>query len=253
MLLYRAASDICSWNSQRERRKVCSDTGKRGVYFSTYPYQALSMLLEWGRDMPVGVFQLQRDVQLPIGKYAYRNLHPERYFRGDTFLPDVPLLEDENVDHVAWNDSVDYPAQGLGPVDVEVFMTGCDVADTARLCCVYDVKKDALLPLFVRYNFTPHAPYLDAFSRLACAGAFCTQPPLYLPLRRSATASATVSAMTEGAAGASGAAGTSGDTSADAAAAAAAASSRCECMRDADAASYSLAELEAISHVAGAR
>lgn len=163
-LLYRAGPDVCTWNRQFKKRKADGDTGKTGVYLATYPLQSLGMLLEYEQDMHVGVFCLTRDVRLPAGKYAFRDLHPELYTdaRG-AFVPNVPLPPDANINHVEWNHSTTFATNGLGPLDAEVFLADPSDVAAVRLLRVHAVTRKRLGPLLERYNHTPHAPYLDAF------------------------------------------------------------------------------------------
>jgi len=54
----------------------CSDTNKVGQYFSTYMLQALAMCVEYNKSMKLGVYELQEDVLVVVGKYAHLELSP---------------------------------------------------------------------------------------------------------------------------------------------------------------------------------
>jgi len=100
-ILYRSADRICSYKKSYLRRRECPDTGKKGVYFSTYVFQSLAMAIEYGADLELGVFETTGPIKVMDGKYNFRYIHPERYFRPDgSFITNVNVRRDENVSHI---------------------------------------------------------------------------------------------------------------------------------------------------------
>lgn len=100
-VLYRSASSICPYKNSYLRRKVCPDTGKNGVYFSTYILQSLAMAIEYGEDLELGIFETTAPIKVMNGKYSFRFIHPERYLRDDgSFITGVKTRKDENVSHI---------------------------------------------------------------------------------------------------------------------------------------------------------
>ncbi len=110
MYLYRSAPDVSAKYGTTEtclqNVMKCSDTDKMGIYFGNMPILAIAMSLEYNKLMDIGIFKIKRDKLKPLlkkrkGKYAYRQMHPERYFTSITkkFIPNVPLLPEENVPH----------------------------------------------------------------------------------------------------------------------------------------------------------
>jgi hypothetical protein len=69
-ILYRASPDICSYGSNLcNQKRICSNTGKKGVYFSTYILQSLAMSIEYKRDLELGIFITEAPLTVIIGKY----------------------------------------------------------------------------------------------------------------------------------------------------------------------------------------
>jgi hypothetical protein len=100
-ILYRSADKICEYKNSHLRRRECPDTGKTGVYFSTYVFQSLAMAIEYGADLELGIFKTTAPIKVMNGKYNFRFLHPERYFRSDgSFIANINVKRDENVSHI---------------------------------------------------------------------------------------------------------------------------------------------------------
>lgn len=100
-ILYRSASTICPYKNAYLHRKECPDTGKKGIYFSTYILQSLGMAIEYEEDLELGVFETTGPIKVMFGKYAFRNIHPERYLKDDgSFIRNVKVQKDENVSHM---------------------------------------------------------------------------------------------------------------------------------------------------------
>jgi hypothetical protein len=104
-IIYRATNDIFDYNSNNiiNSRRKCPDTGKTGIYFSNYVLQALAMSMEYETDLDLGIFRVLSPIFVINGKYSFRNIHSERYFRWNngesTLITNVEPLEDENINH----------------------------------------------------------------------------------------------------------------------------------------------------------
>lgn len=59
----------------------CEDTGKKGIYFGTNIYTPIGMLIEYNKPMKLCEYELKQDVLCYNGKYIFRYLEPERYFK----------------------------------------------------------------------------------------------------------------------------------------------------------------------------
>lgn len=177
-LLYRAANDVLAWATTADPRKHdASDTDKTGVWFATYPLQALGMLVEYDVDVPVAVFRLHKDLRLAFGKYSFRELDRDRYWTPDGRLRfHTTTLPQHNISHYEINGSVAFDTVGQSVFDAEVFLADLAQLRTLELLRVYDVRRAALQPHFMRYNFTPNAPYLGHFPLLDCEGASGAEP-----------------------------------------------------------------------------
>lgn len=81
------------------------ETGKTGIVFSTFPLFSLGQVLreevnEYKKNMFFGIYRITQDLTVPIGRYSFRNMNPNRFFnwRGD-FVPNVDVLPEENICH----------------------------------------------------------------------------------------------------------------------------------------------------------
>lgn len=134
-LLYRAGPQpIEMWQ--------CSDTNKFGVYFATYPMQSLGMVIEYKRNMLVGVFRTTADMLLTPGKYT-------RY----------------SWNHCDWTDPTDFQLQGATLLDMVVFIGDPDDIQKVELLRTYDVSYVKLKHYMETrcLNITPHTPILQHF------------------------------------------------------------------------------------------
>lgn len=102
--IYRAAPNISKYMTTEsciENIMTCSDTGKQGIYFATVPILSISMTLEYRCPLEIGVFEIIEDIELTIGKYEFRKLHPERYFDSTgELIRGVDPLPSENISHM---------------------------------------------------------------------------------------------------------------------------------------------------------
>jgi hypothetical protein len=149
--LYRSADNICPYEKSHLRRRECPDTGKKGVYFSTYVFQSLAMAIEYGADLELGVFKTTAPIKVMDGKYHFRFLHPERYFRKDgSFITNVDVRRDENVSHIEQT----YPLidmkknvlfdKDLDPKNGEVFIASPEDLKKVKLLKTYRFSVDGL-------------------------------------------------------------------------------------------------------------
>ena len=108
-LLYRSSPNICDQYGSHEKimnnMMKCGDTGKTGIYMGKFAILAIAMSLEYRNMMEIGVFRLNKDITVSIGKYDYRKLHIEDYFNvvdGEAKFNrdfDRELYPDENLSH----------------------------------------------------------------------------------------------------------------------------------------------------------
>jgi hypothetical protein len=80
--------------------KLDEDTDKTGLYFANYPLLAMGMALEYNTDMIFNVYRLKKSVVVYDGKYSFRTMHQDRYFNEHGFIPNVNILESENINHL---------------------------------------------------------------------------------------------------------------------------------------------------------
>jgi hypothetical protein len=106
--LYRCAPNIEILETLEGRRanvKVDGDTSKNGLYFGNQAIISLSMCIEYDRLMPIGIFKVTQDIDnVTIGKFAFREINPERYYddKGD-LIPGINIIPRENVSHIQCN------------------------------------------------------------------------------------------------------------------------------------------------------
>jgi hypothetical protein len=101
-ILYRAADNICEYSkSLIKMKQICTNTGKKGVYLSTYLLQSLAMAIEYNRNLQLGIFKTVKPISITEGKYSFRNIHPERYYdnKGNLILNVTPL-KNEMISHI---------------------------------------------------------------------------------------------------------------------------------------------------------
>ena len=159
-ILYRASDNICSYGSKicNQKRK-CSNTTKNGVYFSTYILQAIAMSIEYNRDMELGIFRTTVPMTVYIGKYSFRNIHPERW--NPRWPANHLILENENISHfntemepiIEYNNiPIDYALFDLDAGMGELFLTKKEELDNIELIETYKIKVD-VLKAFLKSEF----------------------------------------------------------------------------------------------------
>lgn len=77
----------------------CQDTGKIGLYFSDDRLLCVGMAIEYQVDIHLCVFVVTSPIVLYKGKYCFRDINPERYFKDGAFQFDVDVIEEENISH----------------------------------------------------------------------------------------------------------------------------------------------------------
>ncbi len=80
--------------------RKCSDTWKVGKYFGTRPLFATAMSVERKKTLSVGHFTVLEDIACYVGKYSFRKINHQRYYRtnGD-FIKQVHPTTEENINH----------------------------------------------------------------------------------------------------------------------------------------------------------
>jgi len=184
-ILYRSSRSICNYRSNLcNKKRECSNTGKKGIYFSTYILQALAMSIEYNHDSKLGIFVTLEPFTVLIGKYSFRIIHPERW------EPHWPknhiLVENENVSHfnaamepiIKFNNvPINYAQFDLNPGEGELFLTKKEELDNIRLIETYNISVEALKRLikseyFNRgYRFIPTND-IELYKRSGCIVPF---------------------------------------------------------------------------------
>lgn len=105
-VLFRAADSLANMVPEKIAAQFneCTDTGKRGLYFATYPLLSMAIATEYHRDMLMGVFEVQEDIVAADGKYEYRRLilppnGPENDAEFKLMLKMNPIPEKMNINH----------------------------------------------------------------------------------------------------------------------------------------------------------
>jgi hypothetical protein len=165
ILLYRAVDDITPYDGDLYAlRNVCTDTGKKGLYFATGPLLSLAMAVEYDRSMELGVFQTTADIRLSVGKYGFRTA---RYFEPDgTIRLGIVPTQQQNISH--YDPEIrailpgidDYPV----PAGAEVFLADRPSLEKLRLIGKYIIRKEPLKRSLRRYGADPERE-LDSYVR----------------------------------------------------------------------------------------
>jgi hypothetical protein len=158
-LLYRASDNVCSYTSKIcNQKRRCSNTTKNGIYFSTYILQAIAISIEYGRDLELGIFTTKAPMTVYVGKYSFRNIHPERWSHN---WPTEGIQENEDVSHfnskmepiITYNNiSLVYPRFNIKDGMGELFLTKKEELDNIELIETYKIKVD-VLKAFLKSEF----------------------------------------------------------------------------------------------------
>jgi len=102
-VLFRASDSLTNLVPDRiaTQANLCTDTGKSGLYFATYPFLSMAIATEYQRDMLLGVFEVQEDIIAADGKYQYRKLILPNGVQSKEDLDKIPdpLPEEYNINH----------------------------------------------------------------------------------------------------------------------------------------------------------
>lgn len=138
-ILYRAAPNICNYSHPKifEQLRKCNNTGKCGIYFSTYIFQALAMTIEYKKDMELGIFQTTSPITVAFGKYA--NFLSKIWY-GNNYLKShinqmYPILNKEN--NSKYNFNLNYD-------EGEVFISDPDLLKSIKLIDTYYIHHKEL-------------------------------------------------------------------------------------------------------------
>jgi hypothetical protein len=161
--LYRSADNICTYqkNTICSMKAVCTDTRKKGVYFSTYILQSLGMCVEYNRDLELGIFFTTEPITVRVGKYSYKYINPDRYFNSDYREKAAnEILADEIIGHFnnesepiikyddAYGNKLYADMTGQKDTDGELFITEDADLKKIRLISTYKIDKNRLLEYF---------------------------------------------------------------------------------------------------------
>lgn len=140
-LIYRCAP-VLDGNS-----RYCNETGKTGLYFSTYPLQSLAMCIEYNKDMNLGVYKLKKDVKVIRGKYSHKKLDKKYYRNCFGFSKRCKVRETENISHF----------------DPEIYCMDLSIKYEINLMCGWlkNTKKDG--ELFLSENDLQFIEKLDEY------------------------------------------------------------------------------------------
>jgi hypothetical protein len=158
-ILYRSSDNICSYASKiSNQKRECSNTGKKGVYFSTYILQSLAIAIEYNRNLELGIFRTKTPMTVYIGKYSFRNIHPEHW---KPFSANHNIQENENISHfnsemepiIEYNNiSITDSLFNLKPNMGELFLTKSEELNNIELLETYKVDVN-ILKAFLKENF----------------------------------------------------------------------------------------------------
>jgi hypothetical protein len=105
-ILFRIAPNIrelSTFEGRLRNARYCGDTGKTGLYFANKAIISLAMCIEYNRveNMELGVFRVIEPIYVSNGKYAFREINPERYYdRNGEFISNTNILPEENISHI---------------------------------------------------------------------------------------------------------------------------------------------------------
>ena len=77
-LLYRTQPEKYGCNV---KSSYDEDTGKSGIYFANSIHIPLGMVMEYNKPLNLCVYQTTKDLKIYIGKYSFRSLEPDLFFK----------------------------------------------------------------------------------------------------------------------------------------------------------------------------
>jgi hypothetical protein len=130
-ILYRAGQTAERYPTPR----LCSDTGKRGVYFSlNSPYLSETMCIEYNRPLKICIYRVIQDiVDISPEKYAFRydeNTGEMKDIYYEAMIDHHPInaLLEDNVSHFDNRiDAISSSIQKAPPDCAELFLVGHDL------------------------------------------------------------------------------------------------------------------------------
>jgi hypothetical protein len=172
--LYRA--DPIATLDRMPPPRVCTDTGKIGVYFGTHPFYAVCMVTERDRTLTIARFVLTRPLVTCVGKYSYLAFRLRPTHDG---IPYGTACADENVNHF---DRGAYPLlrymrggpecpltdaiRDQFPPDMgEVFVASRMARTSVKFLDSLPVSWTDAWDVLDHYELKPDAPYYDELSR----------------------------------------------------------------------------------------
>jgi hypothetical protein len=130
-ILYRAAQTV----EQHPTPRLCSDTGKKGVYFSlNSPYISETMCIEYNMPLTICVYRVIQDiVDISPEKYAFRydentGEMKDIYYYAMVDHQPINALPEDNVSHIDDRiDAISTNIQDAPPGCAELFLVEYDL------------------------------------------------------------------------------------------------------------------------------
>ena len=167
-ILYRSQPNIC----EGVQKRLCSNTGKVGVYFSTLPFLSMAMVLEYHKNMDIGVFVTQSPIRVYEGKYSKHAGNASHIDKNILPILDMDINTKFNIE--LYNHT---PQLGEG----EVFLTQDSDLKNVQLVETYTIDykefKKAVQGIYDRYGVLPLSDfnfYLEnagsSIQKIKCSG-----------------------------------------------------------------------------------
>jgi len=115
-----------------------NDTGKKGIYFSNSKHIPIGMILEYKKTLELCLYQTNKDLKLYNGKYAFRDLEPELFYKNFKKWEKGKNHSNSPRQKIYWNhyDNGAYPIDNIFSGEncdiwekiniAEIFITDCD-------------------------------------------------------------------------------------------------------------------------------
>jgi hypothetical protein len=165
-ILYRAAP------TTELSGRLCKETGKTGVYFSTYTLQSLSMCLEYQKEMKLGVFETTKEIVCINGKYSHFKMEPIKKEKIKIWKFNLPIVRKvfyQSVNHFdkdvfciidskySYLTNFKKDSLGLKTTDGEVFISDSNDLESIILKEEYNIRLEGLLDVIKKNNYTPNS------------------------------------------------------------------------------------------------
>lgn len=174
-ILYRATPNV------ETRKMFCNETGKNGMYFSTYMLMALAMCIEYEKSMKLGIYEVTENINCIYGKYSHLVYIPSEY-RDTKIWKNLDnkikkeLTQNINVNHFdreIWpilDEEYFYkPIETLGLrfQDGEVFISKDKDLEKIKLKSSYVIPLEGLLDVIKENNYSPYCEaYLNQLKEI---------------------------------------------------------------------------------------